>query len=964
METQSIFKLTLVDRFIKEAEANVGDAPYVVRILKRAIASLEKELTAEWREREQEMDDEEQARMIFRADRMLQGILDSMDFTFNGANDIQTLYANKQSRPKFTPYAKTVIQRTYSGEKDKSGVHETWADIVIRVIETVFYFRKVQLLSLENDLHPTAVFSRAWDEGYEQNLARRMAISMYNVEWLPPGRGLQMCRKKLIQRRGSMILNNCGFVSTGYCNQAQWEERGTAAKRRKLQTYAEGKKAFPYGLPEMPPDERQDAVHAFLDAMEWGSTALMSGVGVGFDTHVNLLLEEPLADAIETYVVPDTREGWSYSIRLLFESYVFRGRRTMAFDYSKVRPKGALIRSFGGTASGPGALRLCHERIRASCRCLRRCQTQKKKEGEDDREAIATMLRERLPHELAYLEEEDPSLVNSKRNQIEGWITAVLNSPFVQTYGTTRACIDWCNFIGVCVRMGNLRRSAEIILGSPDDEELFDAKDYEKHPDRMDVGNTSNNSLQLYDEDQYQEAARKLSRVVGVRGEPGIVNMVHIWDKPPIIRSPYSGEKDIELEIDGAEGMNPCGETPLESYELCDLVETYPCNAPNHTQWLWACRYAAIFGSVVSCIPTASEATNRVVSRNHRIGVSQTGLFQLYEQCVSGADYEDRLRAAYRMIREVADEYVIKITGVRPIRVTAVKPSGTIAPLGNAPPGIHPPIESRYVIRRIRIARNKPISAILQAKGIPYEVDVYDPTAYVFDFVLDQGDMRTAEHITMWELGSLAMCTQRHYADLAVSLSLYVDKHADTPDQIYAYLKRYLHKIKSISFMPQSTKKALPLNNGTTLFFPMFADHVPMFHRLQSPPSVTDEMLLKCAILFPTLLPFLQVTKEAEAIRGIPISEDMRKECIEKAPEFLPLLSYVQASNLIDDHQVEEFENMPRFPYAQPPYEPITAEEYARLTTLIGDLDFDGTPFDLGEQDIIQGCDGLKCSRE
>lgn len=943
MEEKYAFHFSLASRFLADAKANLGDAPHVLRILHRAIASLEKEMSAEKKElmlRNECAGEDCTAQMTARATRMMQSILESLDFTFCGKTLIYDMYASPETRPSFTSYAKTVIQRTYSGEKEGSGIHETWADIVVRVIETIFYFRKVQLLSLENKDRPADVFSAEWDEAAEQKLATAMAFSMYKVEWLPPGRGIQMCRKKLIQSRGSMVLYNCAFGTTGYC-----PDQNTA---QKFAQYNKGKKQHPYGLPDQRPDVRAAAVESFLDTIEWGATSLMSGVGVGFDSHFNLLLEAPREDAVETFVIPDTREAWAYSIRLLLASYLNKNSRTVQFDYSRIRPKGAFIRSFGGTASGPGALRLCHERIRAACRCLLQTQKSNSKE-QDDREAIAQMLLERLPHELAFLEEEDATLVEKKQKEMTRWIEAVIHSPYFKTYGTTRACIDICNFIGVCVRMGNLRRSAIIMLGSPDDEEFFNAKDYEMHPERVDVGGTSNNSIQLFQESQYERIAKKLSTVVGVRGEPGIVNMVRIW------------EHQEGLAEENAEGMNPCGETPLKPFEVCDLVETFPCNAPTIYEWIRACKHATLFASIVTCIPTASEKTNQVVAQNHRLGVSQTGLFQFYEKCANGKEYEERLEMAYRAIREVADAYVMKITGVRPIRVTVVKPSGTIAPIGNAPPGIHPPIESRYVIRRIRIARNKPLSALLIARGVPCEVDVTDPTAFVFDFVLDQGNMRTAAEITMWELGALAMATQKHYADNAVSLSLYVNKHADTPPQIYAYLKRYLHHIKTISFMPRESEKALMLNNGATVFFPLFADHQSLFHRLSALPTITPEMMVKANVVSASVWRALDAIQRLQQIKLEAVEIE---QCQKTAPELSPLIAYAQATSFIEDGVASSFAQMPRAPYLQAVYEAISKEEYERLSAIIGTLDFDGTPFETGDQDVIQGCDGLQCSRE
>jgi len=68
---------------------------------------------------------------------------------------------------------------------------------------------------------------------------------------------------------------------------------------------------------------------------------------------------------IETtiYEIPDTREGWVESLRLLLESY-FHGQAKVEFDYSKIRPAGEPISGFGGVASGHEPLEEVHESIK------------------------------------------------------------------------------------------------------------------------------------------------------------------------------------------------------------------------------------------------------------------------------------------------------------------------------------------------------------------------------------------------------------------------------------------------------------------------------------------------------------------------------------------------------------------------------------------------------------------------
>ena len=94
----------------------------------------------------------------------------------------------------------------------------------------------------------------------------------------------------------------------------------------------------------------------------------MLGVGVGFDTKVvgEIVVKGIQKDRDEqVYEIPDTREGWVESLKLLLESY-FHGQAPVEFDYSKIRKSlGEPISGFGGVkASGHEPLEEVHEDIR------------------------------------------------------------------------------------------------------------------------------------------------------------------------------------------------------------------------------------------------------------------------------------------------------------------------------------------------------------------------------------------------------------------------------------------------------------------------------------------------------------------------------------------------------------------------------------------------------------------------
>jgi ribonucleoside-diphosphate reductase alpha chain len=121
---------------------------------------------------------------------------------------------------------------------------------------------------------------------------------------------------------------------------------------------------------------------------------------------------------------------------------------------------------------------------------------------------------------------------------------------------------DLANKIGVCVVAGNVRRSAELSKGKVTDKTFIDLKDYSLHPEREDWGWMSNNSVALMEDEDFELLGEVARRVV-TRGEPGVMNL----------RNFKYGRigKPIPVREDKADGLNPCGEIPLEDKEL-DLL--------------------------------------------------------------------------------------------------------------------------------------------------------------------------------------------------------------------------------------------------------------------------------------------------------------------------------------------------------------------------------------------------------
>jgi ribonucleoside-triphosphate reductase len=603
--------------------------------------------------------------------------------------------------------------RTYSRDPETSPFErqEHFADVVWRNVEGVFSIRK----SWYN------VTGRRWDEDHMQQKAAGMADAMFQMKFLPPGRSLFAMGTRYVYTKGNAALNNCGFVEIG-------------------------------------PEE-----HAMSHGAAWLMDHLMLGVGVGFrmPPHGNgWMLWKPYESG-RVYRIPDTREGWVESVRLLIESYeldfgLSERKPDIHFDYSDVRPEGAPIRTFGGVASGPAPLMRLHEQLRNL-------------------------------------------LDNASRS---GY-----------TYGTfhTELVADIQNLIGVCVIAGNVRRSAEIAIGSPNDEVFVNLKNFgewdsEKkdwktkgpYNHRAGWGYMSNNSVWLESDADF-ESIPDLTQILTQRGEPGFINGANIKNRGRYLDKVGNGNPWLRPDL--ARGMNPCGEIPLESHELCNLVEVFPTRITSQKEFNEVLEHATFFASTVALLPSHDPDTNAVVSRNRRIGVSVSGVADWIDSTPFSRIHR-WLDDGYDVVRHFNFQ-LAQDAGVPPsIRLTTIKPSGTVSLLPWVSPGMHHPVKSRF-IRRVTFRMSDPVVERLIQAGVPYEPLATDPTgSYSFQFPMEsanKGKTRSVEHVPIAEQVAIAQFLARVWADNSVSFTGTVAKR-EIP-----YLERVitmaLPTVKALSFL-------------------------------------------------------------------------------------------------------------------------------------------------------------------
>jgi len=108
-----------------------------------------------------------------------------------------------------------------------------------------------------------------------------------------------------------------------------------------------------------------DHIDAFSETM----FLLLGGTGVGYSVqkhHVEKLpeIQKPNSNRTRRYLIGDSIEGWADAIKVLMKSYFGVNSSTPIFDYSDIRPKGALLVTSGGKAPGPQPLKDCIHNIK------------------------------------------------------------------------------------------------------------------------------------------------------------------------------------------------------------------------------------------------------------------------------------------------------------------------------------------------------------------------------------------------------------------------------------------------------------------------------------------------------------------------------------------------------------------------------------------------------------------------
>lgn len=495
-----------------------------------------------------------------------------------------------------------------------------------------------------------------------------------------------------------------------------------------------------------------------VEPFVWAMDLLMLGSGVGYNIQKENVEKIPpvkadfktpvrVDNAGADFIVPDSREGWvallGKTLKAAFLAHR-TGKQTFTYSTQLIRSKGAPIKGFGGTASGPEDLVW----------------------GINE---IGKILEKRAGKKIRPVD-----------------------------------ALDVMNIIGAVVVAGNVRRSAQIAIGDPDDVEYLLAK-------RWDLGNIpswramSNNSVVCNDigdlHDFFWDGYEG-------RGEPyGLINLRLSRKVGRLGETQYS-DPDVQ-------GYNPCAEQSLADKETCCLAEIYLPNITSKEELLDVATLLYRVCKHSLALPCHLEATQEIVNHNMRMGIGVTGVLQATEEQKSWLD------ETYRKLRNYDEYYSAKHGFNKSIKLTTVKPSGTLSLLPGVTPGCHPAY-ARYMLRRIRISANHPLVQTCREHGYPVEYQQNfdgseDRSTVVVSFPFRHPDHAVlASEMTAVSQLETVKWLQEVWSDNSVSCTVYYRKE-ELPE-IRKYLKKYYKSNhKSLSFLLHSEHgfKQAPLEEIT-----------------------------------------------------------------------------------------------------------------------------------------------------
>ena len=475
---------------------------------------------------------------------------------------------------------------------------------------------------------------------------------------------------------------------------------------------------------------------------------LMCGTGVGFSVERQYIqklpeISEEFYDSETSIVVPDSKIGWAKSFRQLI-SLLYSGE-VPQWDDHLVRPSGALLKTFGGRASGPEPLRSLYN-------------------------YTVDLFRDARGRRLSSLEAH-----------------------------------DLCCKIAEVIVVGGVRRSALISLSNPSDGRLRTAK-MGRWFDQDGHRAMANNSACYTEKPEFDFFLSEMQSLYESRsGERGIFSRVaakniagrngrrdidHEFGTNPcseIILRPNQFCNLTEVVVREDDDLDSL----LKKVERATILGTIQASLTDfrylRSIWKRNTEEEALLGVSLTGI------------MDHKVMSGQQEYWDVAQE--GGVINLEQTLEALREKAIATNKKWAKRLGINPAAaITCIKPSGTVSQLVDSASGIHPRF-APYYIRRVRADKKDPLAMYMEASGFPCEDDLMQPSNLVFSFPVKSpaasyinGDVGALKQLETWKT------YQDHWCEHKPSITVYYtdDEFLD----VCAWMWKNFDYLSGISLLP------------------------------------------------------------------------------------------------------------------------------------------------------------------
>lgn len=615
----------------------------------------------------------------------------------------------KNPNPFSTSMGEFVYYRTYARAIPEENRRETWAETIARVVE---FSTQLEVQALQNA-------GKEITPAYKKELqtkAEALYDAMYNMRLFPSGRSLFVGGSKASYT--SALSNfNCSHIVMD--NLAKFAELslvsmlGVGVGVNLQQQYIAQLPKVNTKIEIIHQDYRVKQPHERKDF-----TSL-----------------EDRGHGIIDIIVGDSRFGWAKAIEMyldIISSKQYEDINFIVFNYDNIRPLGERLKTFGGFASGHGALQNIFTNI--------------------DNVIHGTI------HENKW----------KKLNSLD--------------------CLDIATSIAEGVVAGGTRRSSLICFADPEDRGVLEAKQnlYMQDTsgnwvmDKTISHRTMSNNTIVYEDKPSLEALQKHFELIRYSGEPGLLNKAEMLRRNPNAKGTNPCG---EILLDDRQ---TCNLTEINLSAFVNEDGTYDKQALLEAQ-----KLSATIGYRMASVELELHEWNVAAKKDMLLGCSLSGIVDFINKTqITDNEFKLLLQELRQVAHETAKEYAIKFNMQPSATVTTLKPSGSVSLLPSISAGIHFP-HAEYFIRRIRISSADPLCKAMTEMGftsVPENGQTEENhTTRIFSFPMKSpaGDNKfTVSALRQLELYKMLM---ENYVDANASNTVTVRKEEweDTVKWVY-----------------------------------------------------------------------------------------------------------------------------------------------------------------------------------